>query len=113
MKCPEFVGLSISNPASPLDAFGEPPPPMVSSEGIIALDITQKFVSAAASRLSAWPIPASPSPRHADHNHCEQTALEPGELVKDGYFTLFESVGALEVCLPRSHLTDIRLTSKD
>jgi hypothetical protein len=26
------------------------------------------------------------------------TALEPGELVKDGYFTLFESVGALEAC---------------
>jgi hypothetical protein len=24
-------------------------------------------------------------------------ALGPGELVKDGYFTLFESVGALEV----------------
>lgn len=28
------------------------------------------------------------------------TALEPGELVKDGYFTLFESVGALEVRKP-------------
>ena len=26
------------------------------------------------------------------------SALEPGDLVKDGFFTLFESVGALEVC---------------
>lgn len=26
------------------------------------------------------------------------TALEPGELVKDGFFTLFEAVGGLEVC---------------
>ncbi|KXX81657.1 N-alpha-acetyltransferase 35, NatC auxiliary subunit [Madurella mycetomatis] len=72
----EFVGLSINNPASPLDAFGEPPPPMISSEGIIAIDITQKFVSAAAT-------------------------LEPGKLVKDGYFTLFESVGALEIMDPK------------
>ena len=33
--------------------------------------------------------------------------LEPGELVKDEWFTLFEAVGALEVCLnlslPISH----------
>lgn len=27
-------------------------------------------------------------------------ALDPGQLVKDGFFTLFEAVGALEVRLP-------------
>lgn len=26
-------------------------------------------------------------------------ALAPGELVKDGFFTLFEAVAALEVCM--------------
>jgi hypothetical protein len=31
--------------------------------------------------------------KHTDRN----IALQPGELVKDGHFTLFESVGALEV----------------
>lgn len=29
--------------------------------------------------------------------------LQPGELVKDEYFTLFEAVGALEVCGFRCH----------
>ncbi|KAK4451796.1 N-alpha-acetyltransferase 35, NatC auxiliary subunit [Podospora aff. communis PSN243] len=71
----EFTGLSINHHDSyaPRD---EPPPPMISSEGIVAVDITRKFVEAA-------------------------KALEPGELVKDGYFTLFESVGALEIMDPK------------
>ncbi|KAK3320708.1 Mak10 subunit, NatC N-terminal acetyltransferase-domain-containing protein [Cercophora scortea] len=49
---------------------------MISSEGIIATDITRKFAAAAAT-------------------------LAPGELVKDGHFTLFESVGALEIMDPK------------
>ncbi|AEO71070.1 uncharacterized protein THITE_2060019, partial [Thermothielavioides terrestris NRRL 8126] len=53
-----------------------PPPPPISSEGIVAVDVTQKFLAAA-------------------------SCLEPGELVKDGYFTLFASVGALEVMDPK------------
>ncbi|KAL1838197.1 hypothetical protein VTJ49DRAFT_2954 [Mycothermus thermophilus] len=57
-------------------AFEEPPPPAISSEGIIAEDITKRFRSAA-------------------------STLEPGELVKDGYFSLFESVGALEIMDPK------------
>ncbi|KAK3990525.1 putative MAK10 subunit [Cladorrhinum sp. PSN332] len=44
--------------------------------GVIAFDITQKFQAAAAT-------------------------LEPGDLVKDGHFTLFESVGALEIMDPK------------
>ncbi|KAL2017785.1 hypothetical protein VTK56DRAFT_1648 [Thermocarpiscus australiensis] len=72
----DFAGLSVSNPGLPFDTPEEPPPPMISSEGIIALDITRKFLSAAAT-------------------------LEPGELIKDGYFTLFESVGALEIMDPK------------
>ncbi|KAM7186359.1 putative mak10 subunit [Naviculisporaceae sp. PSN 640] len=43
-----------------------------STEGVVARDITSEFASAAA-------------------------ALKPGELVKDGFFTLFESVGGLEI----------------
>ncbi|KAK3314781.1 Mak10 subunit, NatC N-terminal acetyltransferase-domain-containing protein [Apodospora peruviana] len=71
----EFVGLSINNPNLNF-LVDDPPPPMISSEGIIATDITSKFASAAA-------------------------ALQPGELIKDGQFTLFESVGALEIMDPK------------
>ncbi|OLN92018.1 N-alpha-acetyltransferase 35, NatC auxiliary subunit [Colletotrichum chlorophyti] len=53
-----------------------PPPPKMSSDGIVAFDITSKFTAAA-------------------------QALLPGELVKDGFFTLFESVGALEIMDPK------------
>ncbi|KYK55707.1 Mak10 subunit, NatC N-terminal acetyltransferase [Drechmeria coniospora] len=52
-----------------------PPPPNITSPGIVAVDITSKFVEAAAT-------------------------LSPGEIVKDGMFTLFESVAALEVAPP-------------
>jgi hypothetical protein len=38
-------------------------------------------------------------------------ALSPGELVKDGFFTLFESVGALEVHTPGSHSFDTLLSA--
>ncbi|KAK5660650.1 hypothetical protein OQA88_12014 [Cercophora sp. LCS_1] len=68
----DFTGLSINQPYH----VDDPPPPMISSEGIVATDITRKFLSAAAT-------------------------LEPGELVKDGYFTLFEAVGALEIMDPK------------
>ncbi|EAQ86987.1 hypothetical protein CHGG_08240 [Chaetomium globosum CBS 148.51] len=69
-------GISNPNPGPYFDAFEEPPPPVISSEGIVVTDITEKFRAAAAT-------------------------LEPGELVKDAYFTLFESVGALEVMDPK------------
>ncbi|KAL1907463.1 N-alpha-acetyltransferase, non-catalitic subunit [Sporothrix stenoceras] len=64
---------------------GQPPPrPMppaasstrIISDGIVSVDITARFTAAAAT-------------------------LEPGELIKDGYFTLFESVGALEIMDPK------------
>ncbi|KAK0651504.1 Mak10 subunit, NatC N-terminal acetyltransferase-domain-containing protein [Cercophora newfieldiana] len=69
-------GLSINHSSHDYAAPDEPPPPMISSEGVVAIDITRKFVEAA-------------------------KTLEPGELVKDGYFTLFESVGALEIMDPK------------
>ncbi|KAK1689756.1 Mak10 subunit [Colletotrichum godetiae] len=53
-----------------------PPPPNVSNHGIVSFDITSKFRTAA-------------------------ETLAPGELVKDGFFTLFESVGALEIMDPK------------
>ncbi|KAJ0164828.1 N-alpha-acetyltransferase 35, NatC auxiliary subunit [Colletotrichum tanaceti] len=53
-----------------------PPAPKPSANGIIAFDITSKFTAAAGT-------------------------LSPGELVKDGFFTLFESVGALEIMDPK------------
>ncbi|KAG5932158.1 hypothetical protein E4U53_001457 [Claviceps sorghi] len=58
----------------------EPPPPRsppsIGSAGIITRDITDKFANAV------------------------QT-LEPGEIVKDDYFTLFDSVAALEIMDPK------------
>ncbi|KAK4101848.1 Mak10-domain-containing protein, partial [Parathielavia hyrcaniae] len=74
----DLASLSINNldPRAYPDVYDDPPPPMISSEGIVSQDITQRFRSAAAS-------------------------LEPGDLVKDGYFTLFESVGALEIGDPK------------
>ena len=57
MKYPEFADLSISNhyADSRFDALDGPPPPMTSSEGVVALDITQDFFSAAASRFALLP----------------------------------------------------------
>ncbi|EGX93378.1 amino-acid N-acetyltransferase subunit Mak10, putative [Cordyceps militaris CM01] len=52
------------------------PPPAIHSPGVIRVDITAKFAAATKS-------------------------LEPGELVKDGFFTLFESVSALEIMDPK------------
>ncbi|CAK7270961.1 N-alpha-acetyltransferase, non-catalitic subunit [Sporothrix epigloea] len=66
-----------------------PPQPQAASKGIMLIDITARFTAAA-------------------------STLVPGELVKDGYFTLFESVGALEImdpkmdsgCVPAEELED-------
>ncbi|KAK3387459.1 Mak10 subunit, NatC N-terminal acetyltransferase-domain-containing protein [Podospora didyma] len=69
----EFDGLSLGNYNPYRDEMA---PLMISSEGIVATDITKKFFAAAAT-------------------------LEPGTLIKDGYFTLFESVGALEIMDPK------------
>ncbi|KAK8094380.1 hypothetical protein PG997_001065 [Apiospora hydei] len=55
---------------------GFPPPPSMSHPGIVALDITDKFASAV-------------------------KTLPPGQIVKDGHFTLFESVSALEIMDPK------------
>ncbi|KAJ3482121.1 hypothetical protein NLG97_g7649 [Lecanicillium saksenae] len=52
------------------------PPPAIHSPGVIPVDITTKFADAV-------------------------KTLEPGELVKDGFFTLFESVSALEIMDPK------------
>ncbi|PMD26532.1 amino-acid N-acetyltransferas-like protein subunit Mak10 [Hyaloscypha hepaticicola] len=49
-----------------------PPPPKLKSRGVIAMDITEQFTNAA-------------------------QQLDMGQLIKDPYFTLFESVGALEI----------------
>ncbi|KAM0642827.1 N-alpha-acetyltransferase 35 NatC auxiliary subunit [Verticillium nonalfalfae] len=53
-----------------------PVPASASNPGIVAFDITSRFRKAA-------------------------STLAPGELVKDGFFTLFESVGALEIMDPK------------
>ncbi len=66
-----------------------PPPPNLKSNGVIAMDITEQFVHAA----QRMPFPASGCKLRAD---CFK-GLELGQLVKDPYLTLFESVGALEV----------------
>ncbi|RYP71995.1 hypothetical protein DL771_004464 [Monosporascus sp. 5C6A] len=53
-----------------------PPPPHVTHPGVVVREITDKFASAA-------------------------KKLEPGELVKDAHFTLFEAVSALEIMDPK------------
>ncbi|KPM35127.1 hypothetical protein AK830_g11443 [Neonectria ditissima] len=63
------------------DDYPPPPPPAprladAQAKGIIAVDITDKFAQAV-------------------------KTLAPGELVKDGFFTLFESVAALEIMDPK------------
>ncbi|TVY62254.1 N-alpha-acetyltransferase 35 NatC auxiliary subunit [Lachnellula suecica] len=56
---------------------GEPPPaPKLKSAGVVSMDITEHFLNAA-------------------------IQLDMGQLVKDPYFTLFESVGALEIMDPK------------
>ncbi|KAK7920981.1 hypothetical protein PG985_009003 [Apiospora marii] len=55
---------------------GFPPPPSMSHPGIVATDITDKFAAAV-------------------------KTLPPGQIVKDGHFTLFESVSALEIMDPK------------
>ncbi|KJR85419.1 amino-acid N-acetyltransferase subunit Mak10 [Sporothrix schenckii 1099-18] len=72
-------GLSLTpNSGSPPRS---PPPPAssstrITSNGVVSIDITSRFTAAA-------------------------STLEPGDIVKDGYFTLFESVGALEIMDPK------------
>lgn len=51
-------GISNPNPGPYFDdAFEEPPPPMISSEGLVVRDITQEFLSAAASKFGRRPQP--------------------------------------------------------
>ncbi|GKT47061.1 N-alpha-acetyltransferase, 35 NatC auxiliary subunit [Colletotrichum spaethianum] len=74
-------GFAVSEDISRLSLEQErdpphPPAPKTSGNGIVAFDITSKFTTAA-------------------------ETLSPGELVKDGFFTLFESVGALEIMDPK------------
>nr|XP_036586040.1 N-alpha-acetyltransferase 35, NatC auxiliary subunit [Colletotrichum truncatum]KAF6796231.1 N-alpha-acetyltransferase 35, NatC auxiliary subunit [Colletotrichum truncatum] len=79
MAIPSGFGMSDDISRLSLEQGREPPPPpppKISSEGIVAFDITSKFTAAA-------------------------EKLSPGELVKDGFFTLFESVGALEIMDPK------------
>ncbi|CAM1504209.1 Fc.00g018000.m01.CDS01 [Cosmosporella sp. VM-42] len=68
----EIARLSLGQGGEP----APPPPPDIGSKGIVAVDITEKFSQAS-------------------------KALSPGDLVKDGFFTLFESVAALEIMDPK------------
>ncbi|KAH7370528.1 amino-acid N-acetyltransferase-like protein subunit Mak10 [Rhexocercosporidium sp. MPI-PUGE-AT-0058] len=74
----EAANLTLNeNENRPVDPFAaydpEPPPaPKLKSKGVIAMDITDQFTLAA-------------------HQ------LDIGQLIKDPFFTLFESVGALEI----------------
>jgi hypothetical protein len=67
-----------------------PPPPKLKSRGVIAMDITEQFTNAAQRESSACPF-------FLGHVLIPSSVLDMGQLIKDPYFTLFESVGALEV----------------
>ena len=62
------------------------------SAGIVASDITKKFTDAVQSTCLAFG-----SNRQVTKGLTGSVVLEPGEVVKDGFFTLFDSVAALEV----------------
>lgn len=87
--------------------FEERQAPSMSNPGIIATNITKKFLSACKSRFPSlsssclYRLRSHDDDDDDDANHSlpTHTALETGEIVKDGYFTLFEAVGALEVCV--------------
>ncbi|KAL6867968.1 Mak10 subunit, NatC N-terminal acetyltransferase domain-containing protein [Trichoderma novae-zelandiae] len=68
----EIARLSLGQGSSPADPLA----PNIRSEGVIAVDITAKFSDAV-------------------------KTLEPGAIVKDGFFTLFDSVAALEIMDPK------------
>ncbi|KAI9158436.1 LOW QUALITY PROTEIN: N-alpha-acetyltransferase 35, NatC auxiliary subunit [Paramyrothecium foliicola] len=68
----EIARLSLSQDIEP----PPPPPPNIHSKGIVAVDVFDKFSAAV-------------------------KTLAPGELVKDGFFTLFEAVAALEIMDPK------------
>ncbi|KAK7228892.1 hypothetical protein V2G26_001062 [Clonostachys chloroleuca] len=68
----ELARLSLGNGAEQQESRA----PDMNSAGIVAVDITDRFSLAV-------------------------RTLEPGELIKDEFFTLFESVGALEIMDPK------------
>lgn len=68
----EIARLSLGRGSSPAETLA----PSIKCEGIIAVDITAKFSDAV-------------------------KTLEPGAIVKDGFFTLFDSVAALEIMDPK------------
>ena len=73
----ELMDLNITNPnpGPHFDAFGDPPPPMISSEGIIAQDITQKFRAAAASSSTSLVVLLGST--HADDSRRLQQPWSP------------------------------------
>lgn len=72
----------------------EPPPmlaPQIKSAGVVTRDITEDFKRATKGEQISSRSVLPPQEVNI------VAELAPGELVKDGFFTLFESVGALEV----------------
>lgn len=87
-------GLDIDDvPQNPFSAYDEEPPPApkLQSKGIIAMDITQQFISAA-KRMHF-----SSSSHVVSRADAVLPGLDIGQLVKPQGFSLFEAVGALEV----------------
>ena len=73
------LNINNPNPGPHFDAFGDPPPPMISSEGIIAQDITQRFRSAAASSSTSLVLLGS---THADDSYSLQQPWSPASSSK-------------------------------
>ncbi|KAF4510813.1 hypothetical protein G6O67_002676 [Ophiocordyceps sinensis] len=72
----EITRLSLGQAQDAESPPPPPPPPNVKCPGIVAVDITSEFSKAV-------------------------ETLSPGELVKDGFFSLFDSVAALEIGDPK------------
>jgi hypothetical protein len=103
----DIAGLNINDgpdKTSPFAAYdSEPPPaPKLQSDGVISTDITEEFTNAAQRTSRVRKFVMASRANYA-------TELDVGQLIKDPYFTLFESVGALEVSRsPRQDLVNSR-----
>ena len=76
-----------------------PPPPHITHPGITTRDVTKEFAAAVKSalRFLPWQTGTAAALAHHQHRWPSFAELEPGKIIKDDHFTLFEAVSALEV----------------
>ncbi|TPX10581.1 uncharacterized protein E0L32_008467 [Thyridium curvatum] len=97
-KGPSNISQTFSDLSLEPNGGTEPPPllaPQIKSAGVVTRDITEDFKRATKGEQVSSRSVLPPQEVNI------VAELAPGELVKDGFFTLFESVGALEIMDPK------------